>query len=107
MQSKGLDTDQLVVADTKNFGESNGQIYAKRWLKDYFLQRTNMVEGYLEQNEQMKLYCGICYLDLIGLVIDENGTMPVFTPIRHFESQDCRHLSKGCTIWYGGINWDK
>ena len=108
MQSQGLTPKQLVVVGTKNFGESNGQFYSKRWRDDYFLQRTKMQKGYREQNEAMKLACGDRYLDMIGMVIDKQGMMPVFTPDHHFISQDCRHLSKGGAKMYAKlIDWSR
>ena len=105
-QLNGFDSGKLVVVGTKNFGESNGQFYVKRHRPDYFEQRTKMEPGYLERNENMKALYGDRYLDLIGLVIDERGTMPVFTPDHHFVSQDCRHFSIGGAKWFATlIDW--
>ena len=107
-KSNGFNTDNLVIVGTKNFGESNGQFYVKRNRLDYFEQRTKMDIKYYEHNEKMKSLYGDRYLDLIGLVIDENGTMPVFTPDHHYVSQDCRHFSKGGAVWFSQlIDWTK
>lgn len=107
-KSNGFNTDNLVIVGTKNFGESNGQFYVKRNRPDYFEQRTKMEAKYYERNEKMESLYGDRYLDLIGLVIDENGTMPVFTPDHHYVSQDCRHFSKGGAIWFSQlIDWNK
>lgn len=107
-KSAGFNVDNLVIVGTKNFGESNGQFYAKRHRPDYFMQRTEIAPEYVERNERLKALYGDRYLDLIGLVKDEKGTMPVFTPDHHFVSQDCRHFSKGGTIWFGQlIDWEK
>lgn len=104
--ANGFNLDNLVIVGTKNFGESNGQIYIKRNSPDYFNQRTMMEAGYDERNKKMKALYGSRYLDLIGLVIDENKTMPVFTPDHHFVSQDCRHFSKGGAIYFSKlIDW--
>ena len=106
-KTNGFNTDNLVIVGTKNFGASNGQFYIKRNRPDYYNQRTKMEAGYLERNEKMKAIYGNRYLDLIGLVIDEEGTMPVFTPDHHFVSQDCRHFSKGGAIWFSElIDWN-
>ena len=99
----------LVIVGTKNFGENNGQFYVKRGSQDYYNQRTRM-EGlyYKETNDRLKNKYGNRYLDIIGLVIDKNGTMPVFTPDHHFVSQDCRHFSKGGAKWFATlIDWSK
>ena len=106
-QSNGIPLEKLVIVGIKNFGESNGQFYIKRNKSDYFDQRVKMEDGYIERNNNLKELCGNSYLDLIGLVIDEKETMPVFTPDHHFVSQDCRHFSKGGAIWFSQlIEWD-
>lgn len=106
--ANGFDVDDLIIVGTKNFGVSNGQFYFKRNSSDYFEQRTMMEPGYYEKNERLKALYGDRYLDLIGLVIDDKGTMPVFTPDHHYVSQDCRHFSKGGAIYFSKlINWNK
>lgn len=106
--ANGFNVNNLVIVGTKNFGESNGKFYVKRGKPHYFEQRTKMEDGYFERNEKMKSLYGDRYLDLIGLVIDESGTMPVFTPDHHYVSQDCRHFSKGGAVWYSQlIQWNK
>lgn len=108
-QVNNFSIDRLVIVGTKSFGESNGQFYVRRFLPNYFEQRT-MMEGdwVMESNEKMKAFCGERYLDLIGLVIDEKGTMPVFTPDHHFISQDCRHFSMGGAKYFATlIDWSK
>ena len=104
----GFNTNNLIIVGIKNFGESNGQFYIKRNRPDYFDQRTKMESGYYKYNAYLKELYGDRYLDLIGLVIDKNGTMPVFTPDHHFVSQDCRHFSKGGAIWFSQmIDWKR
>ena len=105
--ANGFDIDKLVIVGTKNLGESNGQIYAKRNRPDYWGLRIKMEEGYLETNANLKAEFGNRYLDLIGLVADDEGTVPVFTPDHHFISQDCRHFSEGGAKWFSSlIDWD-
>lgn len=106
--ANGFDVDNLVIVGTKNFGESNGQYYILRNRPDYFEQRTKMEEGYKETNVRLKALYGDRYLDLIGLVVDDEGTMPVFTPDHHYVSQDCRHFSIGGAKWFAKlIDWEK
>lgn len=106
--SNGLPNSSLVIVGTKNFGTSNGQFYFNRGKVGYFEQRTTMEKGYKETNERLKQYCGNSYLDLIGLVIDADGTVPVFTPDHHYISQDCRHFSMGGAKWFAIlIDWSK
>lgn len=108
LNANGFNIEKLVIVGTKNFGESNGQFYVNRNKPDYFSQRTQMEQGYYERNEKMKARFGNRYLDLIGLVIDDKQSMPVFTPDHHYVSQDCRHFSKGGAIWFAQlIDWEK
>lgn len=107
-QANGFNVENLVIVGTKNFGTSNGQFYIHRNSPDYYMQRTQMEEGYYERNALLKSIYKERYLDLIGLVIDDNMTVPVFTPDHHFISQDCRHFSKGGAIWFSQlIDWEK
>ena len=106
--ANGFPLENLVIVGTKNFGESNGQFYINRNKPDYFIQRTEMEEGYLQTNMHLKDLYASRYLDLIGLVIDENSTMPVFSPEHKFISQDCRHFSKGGAEYFSKlIDWNK
>ncbi len=100
-------SNNLVFVGTKNFGVSNGKFYINRYKDDYFEQRTKMEKGFEEFNERLKTRFGDRYLDIIGLVKDEKGCMPVFTPDHHFISQDCRHFSKGGAIYFAQlIDWN-
>ena len=104
--ANGCSVDKIVVVGEKNFGESNGQIYAKRGHADYFKQTIDMEVGYHEKNEKLKAIYRERFLDLIGLVSAGDGKVRVFSPDNHFISADCRHLSKGGAIYYGKlINW--
>lgn len=103
----GFPKDKLIIVGTKNFGECNGQFYVKRGSSDYFELRTKMEKPYYSINKELKDTYGNRYLDLIGLVENEDGTMPVFTPDHKFISQDCRHFSMGGAKWFARlIEWD-
>ena len=66
-----------------------------------------MEKGYLEANANLKTEFGSRYLDLIGLIADDEGTVPVFTPDHHFISQDCRHFSECGAKWFSSlIDWN-
>ena len=107
-KTNGFNIENLIIVGTKNFGESNGQFYINRNHADYFQQRTVMGKGYYNENNRKKALYGERYLDLIGLVIDKNNTMPVFTPDHHYISQDCRHFSEGGARWFSTlIDWSR
>lgn len=107
-KTNGFNIDDLVIVGTKNFGVSNGQFYINRNNTDYFQQRTMMEKCYYDENSKNKALFGERYLDLIGLVLDKNNTMPVFTPDHHYISQDCRHFSEGGARWFSTlIDWSR
>lgn len=108
--ANGLTTDQLVIVGEKNFGVSNGQVYAKRGQSDYFDQYVEVEdkEKYIARNERYAKLYGDRYLDLMSFVSNEKNQVRVFTPDHHFMSADTRHLSKGGAIFYGqAINWQR
>jgi len=103
-----MNPEKIVIVGEKNFGECNGQFYINRNKSNYFEQRTKVGEQFIEKNNRLKALYGDRYLDLISLVIDKDGTVPVFTPDHHFISQDCEHFSKGGTLWFTTmIDWNK
>lgn len=106
--ANGVPTENIVIVGEKNFGESNGQFYIHRNSPDYFNQRTKVRTKFIEKNNRLKAKYGDRYIDMISLVIDGNGTVPVFTPDHHYISQDCEHFSKGGALWFTQmIEWSK
>ena len=108
--ANGMTIDNVIVVGEKNFGTSNGQIYAKRHQPYYFEQYINVedVDCYIIKNEHFAKVYGERYIDLMGFVANDIGQVRVFTPDHHFMSADCRHLSKGGAIFYAEkIDWRK
>lgn len=103
-----LSPEKIIVVGEKNFGESNGQIYAKRKSSSYFLQRVRLGEKYMKKNDYLRTVYETRYCDLISLVVDEDGTVPVFTPDHHFISQDCSHFTRSGAVMFSKlIDWSK
>jgi peptidoglycan/LPS O-acetylase OafA/YrhL len=102
VQRLGIDETKLWVVGTKNFGTSMGYFYNRRGA-GYFQQRTPLEGGYWESNQRLRRAWGDRYLDLIGKVIDKDGTVPVFTPERKFISQDCRHWTQAGARFYADL----
>ena len=98
----GTQDIKLWAIGTKNFGTSNGVFYNYKG-DDYYKQRTPMEKGYLEKNKIMLQDWGSRYIDLIGKVIDDNQTVPVFTPFHQFISNDCRHFTKAGAQYYAQL----
>lgn len=100
--ANGLTRDQLIIVGEKNFGESNGQIYARRNGPDYFDQYIEVedVERYINKNRHFADIYGNRFIDMMGMVTNKSNKVRVFTPDHHFISADCRHLSKGGAKYY-------
>jgi peptidoglycan/LPS O-acetylase OafA/YrhL len=89
-----IDREKVWNIGTKNFGSNNGIFYNQKKDNSYCLQKTVMDIGFLEKNNNLKKQWGERYIDLVGLVIDKEGNVPVFTSDCKFISQDCRHFTK-------------
>jgi len=108
--ANGLNRDQMVIVGEKNFGECNGQIYARRNDTDYFNQYIEVedYERYIIRNKQYSLLYNTRYIDLMSMVTNRDDKVRVFTPDHHFMSADCRHLSKGGAEYFAQkIDWIK
>ena len=104
----GVSLDNLIIVSKKSFGENNGRFYMNRNKSNYYEQRTHVGDEFIVENEHFKALYGERYLDLISILMDENGTVPVFTPDHHYISQDCRHFSKGGALYFSKlIDWNK
>ena len=99
----GLQPNQLIVVGEKNFGVSNGLIYAKRGDADYFYQYVDVEDKdhFIVRNKHFADLYGDRFIDLMSLVTNEHEQVRVFSPDHHFISADCRHLSKGGAIFFG------
>lgn len=96
-----LDTSKCWCVGTKNFGSNNGAFYNNnRGTRNYCLQRTSIDPYFTAKNDSLKKDWGWKYIDLIGLVMDKNGTVPVFTPNSQFISQDGRHFTHAGAVFF-------
>lgn len=106
--TNGFPVDEIVIVGLKNFGETNGHFYVHRNSPNYFNQRAKIRDDILAKNQYLKNVYGERYLDLIEMVIDKDMTVPVFTPDKHYISQDCEHFSKGGAVYFATlIDWNK
>jgi peptidoglycan/LPS O-acetylase OafA/YrhL len=98
-----LDTSKVWNVGAKNFGSNNGIFYNRKHDAAYCGQRTKMGENFFKQNASSKEEWGNRYIDLIGMVVDENEKMPVFTPDCKFISQDCTHLTHSGAVYFAQL----
>ncbi|MCP9747557.1 acyltransferase [Lacihabitans sp. CS3-21] len=89
---------------TKNFGSNNGFFYNNKLNnKDYCFQRVLMEDEYYHKNNLLKKQWGPRYIDLVSMIMDAKGTLPVFTSNCKFISQDCRHLTQNGAKFFAEI----
>ena len=93
----------LYGISTKEYGETNGDIYQRRFRKDYFESRTEMSANYWKAYLKEKDYWGDSLVDFVSTVSDEYGRLPVFTNDKKYISQDCRHLTQSGAKYYARI----
>lgn len=94
---------QIWGIGTKNYGESNGIIYSKRFNDDYFEQTVTLNENYEKLNRLLRKQWGEQYIDFIEMSKMPDGSIRIFTPDHKFISHDCHHLTKYGAKYYASI----
>ena len=100
--------DKLYVIGNKNYGQSNGIIYAHRFSENYFEQTVEINEELLSNNSTDEIRFGDRYISMMLPVMVDEIHARVFTDDHKFISQDCRHLTQAGAQYYARIlNIDK
>ncbi len=99
---ESVDSDIVYCIGTKNFGITNGTVYARRFSEDYFRQTAALDPGYAALNLEKREKWGDHYIDLIEPVLVD-GRVRVFTDDDMFLSQDCRHLTEAGAKYYARV----
>jgi len=95
-----IDTSKCWYVGTKNFGSNNGVFYNNKGSHNYYYQRTVIDSGFIKINDALKKQWGSKFIDLIGMNMDKDGKVPVFTPHGQFISQDGRHLTHAGAVYF-------
>ena len=99
---------KLWYVGLKYFGESNGNVYARRFTEGYHQMMVSVSDEFMKSYDEDKSYWGEQYIDMMAPVLDKNGQVPVFTADGKFISQDCHHLTKaGAQLYSRLIDIDK
>jgi peptidoglycan/LPS O-acetylase OafA/YrhL len=98
-----IDTSKVWNVGTKSFGSNNGLFYNKRRSDSYCGQRVDIGQECRQLNNEMKDEWGDKYIDLIGMVVDSSGAVPVFTDDCMFISQDCKHLTRAGAKYFAKL----
>lgn len=94
---------KILAVGLKYFGESNGNVYARRFTDGYHQMKVTVSDDFLKSYKEDKAYWGGQYIDMMKPVLDENRQVPVFTPEGKFISQDCHHLTKAGAQLYSRL----
>ncbi len=95
--------DKLYIIGNKNYGESNGIIYAKKSSANYFKQTVIVPQALVQENEEESAIWRTHYVNMLKPVTKADGSVRVFTEDNKFISQDCRHLTEAGAKYYSKI----
>jgi peptidoglycan/LPS O-acetylase OafA/YrhL len=98
-----IDFTKVWNVGTKNFGSNNGIFYNKRGSKNYCHQRVYINPAFLKTNDDLQNQWHDKYINLIEMIVDEKGAIPVFTPDCKFISQDCLHLTHAGAVYFARL----
>jgi len=87
---------------TKNFGQNNGVYYNNKG-DDYCLQRTILSQKVISLNTDLKNQWQWKYVDLIGILIDSESSVPIFTDDCRFISHDGSHFTEAGAQYFSQI----
>ena len=100
---ENVNKEKLYVISNKNFGQSNGIIYAHRNAKNYFSQTIEYPALLLKDNTHNAEIWQDHFIDLMTPIENNEGRIRVFTDDNKFISQDCRHLTQAGAQYYARI----
>lgn len=94
---------RFIVVGPKNFGWNNNAVMLLPPDSRHHY-RTRVLPEVLESNDKIgEVLPEEIYVDQLGMIVDEDGRVPVFTPDRKFISQDRRHLTEDGARYLGRI----
>jgi hypothetical protein len=92
-------TGRVFVLGTKNFGWNND--FAKTARGNLTDIRVAPIEPVVIFNESARNLIGVDYLDILGLMSDQLGRVPIFTPEGQFITYDNNHLTRAGAMYIG------
>ena len=102
-RATGDTTARIIVLGTKNFGWNNNAVMLLDPATRYGF-RTKVLAGVLADNDrERRAVPPALFVDLLGMLMDRDQRVAVFTPDRKFISQDREHLTRAGAAYVGGI----
>jgi peptidoglycan/LPS O-acetylase OafA/YrhL len=98
-QLRKMSSGRVVVLGPKNFGWNNDFVkFAHGSLSDIRVAPLNTVTAF---NEAERALIGDDYIDIMGIMSDHAGKVPIFTPDERFITYDTNHLTKAGAQYIG------
>lgn len=98
-----LDKNKILIVGTKNFGSNISWLFNTTTPNTRCTVRVAMEPNYIPANNWYKQQHTTRYVDVIGLLIDQNNHVPAFTPQCKLLSQDCKHLTQDGAKYLGSL----
>ena len=103
IEKNNFDVSKTYIIGIKNFGLNNGLFYNRDKTSGYCDQRAKPKKGYIENNAVLKQTYGKNYIDIMGMLLDENNRMPVFSSDCMFLSEDGVHLTQSGAKYFSEV----
>ncbi len=98
-----IDKHKIIVVGTKSFGANNNLLFNTLSSSERCKAKVPIEERYININTKTKAEIGHNYVNLIGLLLNKNNQVPVFTPECKMISQDYKHLTKYGAKYLGSL----
>ena len=95
--------EKLYIIGNKSFGVSNGVVYARRWLNNYYSQIALVDQELIEENNRYLAEFKDHFVDMLGPMMVSDSAVRVFTDDNMYISQDTKHLTKAGAQYYSRI----
>ena len=103
LAGRAIDIQKFWSIGVKHYGESNGKIYANRNDPNYCKQSIKINQGAVVRNELMSQSWGDRYIDIMGLTLLDDNTMPVFDSECQYISQDGLHFTRAGAAYHAEL----
>ncbi len=101
-----LGATRLVVIGIKNFGWNMNAVMRLDESVRYSYRAEVLEEARAENADAVRTLPAESFVNLIAILADENGRVPVFTPDRKIISQDREHLTKAGAAYVGRLMFE-
>ena len=98
------DTNARIIAlGTKNFGWNNNAVMLLDPATRYGFRTKVLASAFADNERERRAIPPALFVDLLGMLMDDQHRVAVFTPDRKFISQDREHLTRAGAAYVGGI----